>query len=212
MIHALALGKERAVLEVSIQQDLQDPAGKPAAFGHLRLGAEHDEPLEQFLQVGARDARPLLAKPDRPVFDGAVHEEAVEPALVLDVGFGLAPLHPEQRRLRDEDVAAVDHLGVLPIEERQQQRADVRAVHVRVRHDDDAVVPQFLDVEILFADAAAKRGDEHPDFVTAQHLVEAGLLDIEDLAFERQDRLEAPVAALLGRAAGRFALDQVQLA
>ena len=45
-----------------------------------------------------------------------------------------------------------------------------------------------------------------------EHLVEAGLLDVQDLALDRQDRLEAPVAALLGRAAGRFALDDVELA
>ena len=36
----------------------------------------------------------------------------------------------------------------------------------------------------------------------AQHLVEARALDVEDLAAQRQDRLEFAVAALLGRAAG----------
>ena len=46
----------------------------------------------------------------------------------------------------------------------------------------------------------------------AQHLVVARLLHVQDLALQRQDRLEAPVAALLGGAAGRFTLDQEQLA
>ncbi len=50
------------------------------------------------------------------------------------------------------------------------------------------------------------------DFLVAQHLVVARLLHVEDLALERQDRLEAPVAPLLGGAAGRFALHQEQLA
>ena len=50
------------------------------------------------------------------------------------------------------------------------------------------------------------------DRVAAQHLVEAGLLDVQDLAADRQDRLEAPIAPLLGRAAGRVALDDVDLA
>ena len=45
-----------------------------------------------------------------------------------------------------------------------------------------------------------------------EHLVEARLLDVEDLAAQRQDRLEAAVAALLGRAAGRVALDEEELA
>ena len=51
-----------------------------------------------------------------------------------------------------------------------------------------------------------------PDFFVAQHLVFARLLDVEDLAAQRQDRLETAVAPLLGRATGRVALHQVQLA
>ena len=49
------------------------------------------------------------------------------------------------------------------------------------------------------------------DLVGAQHLVDARLLDVQDLALDRQDRLEAAVASLLGGAAGRFALDDVDL-
>ncbi len=106
----------------------------------------------------------------------------------------------------------VDQLLHVPEEERQQQRADVRAVHIRVRHDDDLVVAQLGGVEIVFADARAHRRDQGADFLVAQHLVVARLLDVEDLALQRQNRLEAPVAALLGGAAGRFALHQEQFA
>ena len=70
----------------------------------------------------------------------------------------------------------------------------------------------MLDVEVFGADAAAERGDHRLDLVGAEHLVEARPLDVEDLALDRQDRLEAPVAALLGRAAGRLAFDDVDLA
>ena len=45
-----------------------------------------------------------------------------------------------------------------------------------------------------------------------QRLVEARLLHVQDLAAQGQDGLERAVAALLGRAAGGVALDQVQLA
>ena len=62
------------------------------------------------------------------------------------------------------------------------------------------------------ADAAAERDDQRLDVVRAQDLVEPGLLDVQELAAQRQDRLEPPVAALLGGAAGRVALDDVQLA
>jgi len=50
--------------------------------------------------------------------------------------FGLAARDSVERRLRDVEIAAVDDLAHLPVEERQQQRADMRAVDVRVRHDD----------------------------------------------------------------------------
>ncbi len=62
------------------------------------------------------------------------------------------------------------------------------------------------------ADAGAEGDDQRPDVLAREDLVEARLLDVEHLAEQRQDRLEAPVAALLGRAAGRVALDDVQLA
>ena len=88
----------------------------------------------------------------------------------------------------------------------------MRAVHVRVGHDDDAVVAELRDVEVLGADAAAERRDHRLDLVAAEHLVEAGLLDVQNLALERQDGLEATIASLLGRPAGRLALDDVELA
>src|SRR5579872_113333 len=46
----------------------------------------------------------------------------------------------------------------------------------------------------------------------ADDLVEARLFDVEDLAFQRQDRLEVSIAAELRAAAGRFALDEKDLA
>ena len=88
----------------------------------------------------------------------------------------------------------------------------MRAVDVRVGHDDDPVVADFLRIEVLGADPASKRGDHRLDLVAAEHLVEARLLDVEDLALERQDRLKAPIASLLRRSPCRLALDEVELA
>ena len=53
----------------------------------------------------------------------------------------------------------------------------------------------------------AERGDQRADLLRREHLVEARPLDVEDLAAQRQHRLVLAVAALLGRAAGRIALD-----
>src|SRR6185437_10488196 len=118
---------------------------------------------------------------------------------------------PVERRLRDIEVAAVDQRLHLPEEEGQEQRADMAAVDIGVGHDDDAVVARLVGLEILAADPGAERLDEGADLRRAEHLVEAGALDVEDLALERQDRLKAAVAALLGRAAGAVALDDENL-
>ena len=72
-------------------------------------------------------------------------------------------------------MATLNEFRHLAVEESQQERADVRTVHVRVGHDDDAVVAQFVNVEVVccrlarlcagFADAGSKRGDEREYFV-----------------------------------------------
>ena len=89
------------------------------------------------------------------VLGGAAQNLAREFLVVLDVLLALALLDAIERRLRDEDVAALDQLLHVAEEERQQQRADVRAVHVRVGHDDDLAVAQLGEIEIVLADAGA---------------------------------------------------------
>ena len=106
---------------------------------------------------------------------------------------------------------ALDHRHHVAEEERQEQRPDVGAVHVGIRHEDDLVVPELPEVELVRADAGAQRRDQEPDFLVGQHLVVARLLGVDDLAPERQDRLDPPVAALLRRAAGRVALHEEDL-
>ena len=85
------------------------------------------------------------------------------------------------------------------------------AVDVGVGHQHDLVVPQLGEVEVL-ADAGAERRDQRLDLLVAQRAVEAGALDVEDLAADRQDRLRARVAPAHRRAAGRVALDDEDLA
>ncbi len=118
----------------------------------------------------------------------------------------------EQRRLRDEDVAALDQFLHVAEEERQQQRADVAAVDVGVGHQDDFAVAQLGRIEIVLRDAGAERGDHGANFFVRQHLVVARFLDVENFSLERKDRLEAPIASLLRGSACGLALDQEQLA
>src|SRR3546814_11162328 len=79
----------------------------------------------------------------RCALDRIVGQINVESRVVLEVDLRLALLDLVQRRQADVDVAALDQLRHLPVEEGQQQGADVGAVDVGVGHDDDAVVAQL---------------------------------------------------------------------
>ena len=145
-----------------------------------------------------------------------VQHVLVQLEVVLQVALLASLLDLVERRLGDVDVAALDQLGHLAVEEREQQRADVAAVHVRVGHDDDAVIAQLLDLEVVGpqtgADARAQHGDQRGHLLGGQQLVKAGLLDVEHLAAQRQDGLELAVAPLLGRTAGRVTLHDEEFA
>ena len=113
-------------------------------------------------------------------------------------------------RLGDVDVAVLDERLHVAVEEREEQRADVGAVDIRISHDDDLAVTALREVEVL-ADARAEGRDHRADLGIGEDLVESCLLDVEDLAAQRQDGLEAAVAALLGGAACGITLDEVDL-
>ena len=81
----------------------------------------------------------------------------------------------------------------------------MRSIHVGVRHDDDLVVTKLCRIEIILANSRSQGGDHRCNFRVREHLVVAGLLDIQDLSLDGQNRLGSPVAALLGGTAGRIA-------
>src|SRR5256885_16346255 len=86
----------------------------------------------------------------------------------------------------------------------------MRAVAIRVGHDDDALITQRL-LAVMRADAAAERQRDVGELLVGAHLVGRGARDIEDLAAQRQDRLGLAVARLFRRAAGAVALDEKDL-
>ena len=100
--------------------------------------------------------------------------------------------------------------GSLAVEEGHEQRGDMGAVDVGVGHDDDPVVAEIV-LAIMPARADAERLDEIGELLVLGELLAAGAGNVEDLALERQHRLGRPVARLLGRAAGRIALDDEDL-
>ena len=80
----------------------------------------------------------------------------------------------------------------------------MRAIDVCVGHDDDAVVSQFGKVKGAAAvlNPCAERNDQRADVIAPQDLVDACLLHVEQLAAQREDRLEATIASLLCRTTG----------
>src|SRR5215210_5352991 len=85
------------------------------------------------------------------------------------------------------------------------------SVHVGVGHDHDLVVAGLLDVEGL-PHTGPDSGDHGLYLDVGEYLVHIGLLDVEDLAPQRQYGLEVPLPPLLGASTSRITLDDVQLA
>ena len=90
----------------------------------------------------------------------------------------------------------------------------MRAVHVGVGHEDYLLVadPGYVELPLPFPYPGAENGDGGSYLLVGEHLVEPGLLHVEDLSLERQDGLVRPVPGLLGGTARRFSLDYVELA
>ena len=165
--------------------------------------------------VGVHLAEPLVAL-DLALDLGAAAVDLAQLGLHLLVAVGVdrllgaAHLDPVQRRHGGVEPAGLDHRPHVAGEQRDEQAADVGAVDVRVGRDDDLAVAHRVEVE-----GPAGAGTDHLDDRRAlgvlQHLRDAGLLDVEDLAAQRQQRLELAVARQLAGAEGAVPLDQPQL-
>ena len=85
----------------------------------------------------------------------------------------------------------------------------MQAVGVGVGQDDHLAVAQAADV--VLARVAADRHRQVVHFLRGQHAARRDFPGIENLAAQRQDRLEILVTRLPRAAAGGVALDQKQL-
>jgi hypothetical protein len=159
---------------------------------------------------GQRDAAALAHQLE--LVHGVVREVVLERLIVFEVQVLLALAHAVERWLRDEQMPLLDELVHLSVEEREQQGTDVRAVHVGVRHDDDGVVAELVEVDPAgTVYAAAQGGDQRANLRRAQHALEPRTLDVEDFATQRQDGLVPSIAAHLGASTRAVSLDDVQL-
>src|SRR5213593_2980465 len=77
------------------------------------------------------------------------------------------------------------------------------------------MIAKLFDIErpfaVSIADAGAHRRNHGADFRVLQHLIEAGLLHVDELAANRQNRLKLSIPSLFGRTTGGITLDDVNL-
>ena len=58
----------------------------------------------------------------------------------------------------------------IAIEEGEEQRANMRAVHVRIGHDDNLAIAGLIQIKII-ANTAAKGGNHIANFFAAQNFI-----------------------------------------
>ena len=81
-----------------------------------------------------------------------------------------------------------DQLVHLTIEKAQQQRPDVAPIDIRIRHDDDLVIPPLRQI-LIGTDPGPDGLDHRLHFLVGKNLVFAALVSIDDFSPQRQDRL-----------------------
>src|SRR5579859_4020664 len=123
-----------------------------------------------------------------------LNQDAIELSIVFDVLDALFTGDLVKRGLRDIDKSAFYQLGHLAVEEGQQEGPDVRAVDIRIGHDDDFMIAQLVETEgtlaVAVANSSAYGGDHRANFVILKDFIQAGFFHINELAADREDRLE----------------------
>ena len=106
-------------------------------------------------------------------------------------------------------MSLIDKLRHKTVKQGQKQSRDMSTVHIRIGHDHDLVIAKLRDIKIIsvsFRKTATKSIDHSLDLCVGQHLVNGGLLYIEDLTPDRKDCLIVTVSGCLGRTAGGISL------
>ena len=94
---------------------------------------------------------------------------------------GLAAGQLVKRRHSGIYIALLDQRPHEAEEEGQQQRPDMGAVHIGIRHDDDFMIAQ-LGVVKFVTDTRSQRRDHRLELIVAIHLVRPGLFHVQHLA------------------------------
>ena len=91
------------------------------------------------------------------------------------------------------------------------------AVYISVRHDDDFVITQLVDIKanrifiIAECNASSKGANNHLHRLIIESLINTCLLDTDDFSKQWQNCLGGTVTALLCRATSRVTFDKIDL-
>ena len=192
------------------------PSAGMVAQAHAPALKRHQgilQPRERAAELLHRFAgnRPAIARIKHPFSEPLIEELRLHFVFGLNVVDVLFVAHAKQRRLGNIHMPRGHELVHLPVEKRQQQRANVRAVNVGVGHDNDLVIPAFAQIGLV-ANPGANRRDDAAHLLVGEDLVLPALVGIDDLAPQRQDCLVFPAPASLGAATGGIALHQIEFA
>src|ERR1700732_4653535 len=137
--------------------------------------AQFRQPLKQiedFAELILREFPTVNQMFQLDLFSPEGNQDLVQLRIVIDIFLALLPLNLVKRRLRNVNMPTAYQLRHLAIKEGQEKCADMRAVDVRIGHNDNSAVPQFFEVERSFAvpvsDPGADRGDHRLDFEILQ--------------------------------------------
>ena len=90
----------------------------------------------------------------------------------------------------------------------------MRPIDIRIGHDNDLVIAQFVRIEGTFSvsspDSGANRSDHGADFVVLKHLVQPGFFHIDELSTDGKNGLVFAVASLFGGTTCRVTLHNVK--
>ena len=74
----------------------------------------------------------------------------------------------------------------------------MRAIHVRIGHNDDFVVTQFIWIIFFFTNTRTQCRNQRANFGRANHFIKARTFNVEDFTFKWQNCLGFTATALFG--------------
>ena len=81
-------------------------------------------------------------------------------------------------------------------EEGQQKCTNMRPIHIRICHDDNFMISDFVDIHISIANTCANCCDKRANLCGRQHLIQSCPFHIQNFTSQRQNRLIGSVSAL----------------